>query len=152
MVIAVVLGALATSALPSNFSANEPKCPLNVGAPQTTSIRQIAAHPERWDCVIVRVTGVAVRGHEDSYLYETLSDRCRLTGDHPKAIAVDWYRSNATEKRFSRLAEIEGTFRNDYGRKWPPGTIVITPSAPGPLVDVRIVRWLSADLPPCKRH
>ena len=81
-------------------------------------------------------------------LYANDSERC---AERPKAIAVDWYKSSISKKRFARKAEIEGTLRNYYGRKLPPGEIIIFNSAagPGPLSDVRIVRWLSGDLPNC---
>lgn len=148
---AVVIGALA--AMPhAQMPSSEPECvQLSINSRWTT-VQAVVAHPERWNCKRVRLIGVAVRAFENSNLYASSDDLCR---ERPKAIAVDWYSSSAADRpRFIRMAEVEGTFRDFNDRKLPSGEIIMMNSwaGPGPLKDVRVVRWLSAELPRCKRQ
>jgi hypothetical protein len=150
MGFAALVFALITSSSPHRLGDGDPACSRISRRARSARVKEIVVHPDQWDCARVRLVGVAVRGFENSNIYDPSVDRC---GGRARAIAVDWSSSSIEEARFERLAEVEGTFRNNYGRVWKSGEIIVSHSAsgPGPLVDVRVVRWLSGNLPPCPR-
>jgi hypothetical protein len=126
-------------------------CSMTRKVAQAATVEQINADPAAWDCKRVKVRGIATRAVENYYLYATPDDRCHV-GDRHLSIAVDWDSSRVREQRFARVAELEGVFRHQYTKPAPPGYIRVSGWGPGPLTKVRVIRWLSAELPACDRH
>lgn len=115
--------------------------------PASVTVEALAAHPGKWNGKRVRVAGLAVLEFENLGLYGSYDDYCgpRAARGRRAAIYVNWPAALRRRGHFRRMAVVEGRFEGD------DGVIVVSTGAPGPgpLTDVRIVRWASAPLTRC---
>lgn len=119
------------------------------GAVPIVTISQIERRPGVWDEQRVQVTGWAVHDFENHGLYSDRSDIC-ANGEDRAAIYAVW-RDDLLPLRTIRKGVFEGTFRNELGVQ-PDGNIVVSTAAPGPgpLENIRLVRWLTKTMPACR--
>ncbi len=125
------------------------------GTYRNVTVAQLAAEPDRWDGQRVRVAGLAVRERENFGLYASYEDYCSRGEVRPVAIYVDWPEHLRDGRLFRKPAVVEGIFH----KAWPqeptddPDMQVIVVSnvapGPGPLTEVRVVRWTSGPVSRC---
>jgi hypothetical protein len=118
------------------------------------TIEELAADPRRWNGRRVRVAGLVVRELHKSGLYHDYGDYCGA-GSVPArrtAIRAEWP-GEIADGYYPRRAVVEGTFV-DWGDSYPfedeNGVMwSIREAGPGPLREVRLLRWTSGELPDC---
>ena len=123
------------------------------------SVEQLMEDPAHWDGRRVRVEGLVVREFENFGLYRDYDAYCDVanSAEGPVAIYADWPDGFAPVRHFRREAVVEGVFRHRVGQSRVEGGhqfILISTAAPGPgpLEEIRRVRWTSAMLPACRRR
>jgi len=122
---------------------------------QQPSVSEIASAPFVWHGRQVQLTGILVWETHNVGLYRSYRDYCRGRPLRRRtAIYVKWQEvSGVTRADNRRMVVVSGIFRNETMTPLPDGTIILSTGAagPGPLENVRILRWLSSSLAPCSR-
>jgi hypothetical protein len=118
------------------------------------TIRELIAHPERWDGREVRVRGLAIRDFEDSNLYESYAEYCRgfRRGRHWVSVGVNWPADGTNNiPRNRTMVIVRGTFTDIFGSQ-PDGSLRLSNAmSNGPIENPVIVRHLSLPYPRCRR-
>lgn len=123
-------------------------------AASRVTVADLVAAPEAWDGRRVEITGLVVSEFENLGLYASWEDYCPREG-WGQAIYVNWGDVRPRDAALPRrMATVRGTFRNVIGvERIDNGEVVVMISTgapgPGPLTDVRIVRWHGRTLPAC---
>ena len=95
----------------------------------------------------MEVRGLVVWEFENLGLYRSHRHYCEgASWDGGGAIYAEWGEAESIDRSDSRrMAIVRGIFRNHVG------SIIISTGAPGPgpLEDIRLVRWVSGRLPAC---
>ncbi|MEC7398408.1 MAG: hypothetical protein VYD00_00135, partial [Pseudomonadota bacterium] len=96
------------------------------------------------------VEGWAMHNFEDYNLYPSRSAACSGRGEKGR-VGAEWDDSHL-KYRSMRKGQFEATFKNELFVQRADGSFLVSNSMTfGPLKDIRVLRWESAEWPPCRK-